>query len=88
MGFHSLLFSRPDLQLFKDDDSRKKTIEYILNLINLCADLGGKQLIFGSPNNRSLHGKDYEQCLKQSHDDFFEIAEQGKKKMFFFALSH
>ena len=43
-------------------------------------------MIFGSPNNRSLHGRDYEQCLKQSHDDFFEIAEQVK--MFFFALSH
>ena len=86
VGFHSLLFSRPDLQLFKDDDSRKKTIEYILNLINLCAELGGKQLIFGSPNNRSLHGRDYEQCLKQSHDDFFEIAEQGKKKNVFFCI--
>ena len=86
VGFHSLLFSRPELQLFKDDNSRKKTIEYILNLINLCADLGGKQLIFGSPNNRSLHGRDYEQCLKQSHDDFFEIAEHGKKKNVFFCI--
>ena len=84
MGFHSLLFSDLTFNFLKTMIHRKKTIEYILNLINLCAELGGKQLIFGSPNNRSLHGRDYEQCLKQSHDDFFEIAEQGLKKNVFF----
>ena len=28
IGFHSLLFSKPELQLFKNEQSRKKTIEY------------------------------------------------------------
>ena len=86
VGFHSLLFSRPDLQLFKSQDTRKKTIDYIKHLISLCSDLGGKQLIFGSPNNRLLHGKEYEKCLQQSYNDFLNIADYGYKKNIFFCI--
>ena len=86
VGFHSLLYHRPDLQLFFSKDSRIATKDYICKLANLCAELGGKQLIFGSPKNRILHGKNYEECTKQAIDDFFEIAEFSKKKNIFFCI--
>jgi len=86
VGFHSLLYNRPDLQLFLSKDSRIATKDYIYKLVNLCSELGGKQLIFGSPKNRLLHGKKYEECVKQAIEDFFEIAEFGKKKNIFFCI--
>ena len=86
IGFHSLLFSKPELQLFKNEQSRKKTIEYINDLINVCSDLGGKNIVFGSPNNRSLNGKNYKICLSQSYDDFSRIAEYAKEKDIFFCI--
>lgn len=86
VGFHSLLFSRPDLQLFKSEISRKNTIIYLKDLIKLCSELGGSQLIFGSPNNRLLHGKKYEECLNQSYDDFLDLAEYCFEKKVFFCI--
>jgi len=84
VGFHSLLFTRPDLQLFKSKKNRAQTIKYIFKLIDICSYLEGKQLVFGSPKNRSLHGNDYEKCKSQAADDFYEISEYSKKKKYLF----
>ena len=54
--------------------------------MSLCSELDGKQLIFGSPKNRVLHGKKYDDCVSQAKEDFFEIAEFGKKKNVFFCI--
>lgn len=86
VGFHSLLFSRPDLQLFLNKDSRKATVNYLCELVNLCSELDGKQLIFGSPKNRLLHGKKYDECFKQANEDFYQIAEFGQKKNIYFCI--
>jgi|TARA_B100001964_G_scaffold245372_1_gene331925 sugar phosphate isomerase/epimerase len=86
VGFHALLYHRPDLQLFLGKESRKATIEYLCDLVDLCSEMGGKQLIFGSPNNRRLHGKNYEECFNQAISDFYEIAEYGKKRNIFFCI--
>ena len=86
VGFHALLFSRPDLQLFESKENRKSTVKYIFELIQLCADLDGKQLIFGSPKNRKLHNRKYSECLDQAMDDFFQIAEFAKKFNVFFCI--
>jgi len=86
VGFHALLFSRPDLQLFESKESRKSAIEYIFKLIEVCADLGGAQLVFGSPKNRKLHGRNYSECIDQAMEDFFKISEFGKKLNVFFCI--
>ena len=70
VGFHALLFTRPDLQLFESLKSRQETGEYLKKLFQLCSDLGGKNLVFGSPRNRKLHGLDYEQALSIAVDFF------------------
>lgn len=86
VGLHSLLFTRPDLQLFKDKEKRESTIKYIFKLIDICAYLEGRQLIFGSPQNRRLHGNSYEKCKDQVLSDFYEISEYSKKKNVYFCI--
>ena len=86
VGLHSLLFTRPDLQLFKNKQNRDQTIKYIFQLIDICSYLEGKQLVFGSPKNRVLHGNNYEKCKSQAMDDFYEISEYSKKKNIYFCI--
>lgn len=80
VGFHSLLFSKPNLKLFKDKNLRLETKKYIFSLIDLCSDLEGTKLIYGSPKSRELCGREYEDCKNQSLEDFYEIAEHSKKR--------
>lgn len=75
VGFHALLFTRPDLQLFASRESRLATIEYLSRLAELCADLKGGVLILGSPGNRVLHGHCYEECLQWAADAFLSLAQ-------------
>lgn len=79
VGFHALLFTRPDLQLFADRASYASTIEYLTRLAELCADLNGRVLILGSPRNRVLHGHDYGQCLQWAEDAFLSVAQSCAK---------
>jgi sugar phosphate isomerase/epimerase len=52
IGIHSLFFDQPDLGLFRGFDIRKNTIKFLIHLSNICSDLGGKFLVFGSPQAR------------------------------------
>ena len=86
IGFHSLLFSKPNLKLFKDSNLRLETKKYIFKLIDLCSDLEGTKLVYGSPKSRELCGKKYQDCKNQSLEDFYEIAEHSKKRGTIFCL--
>jgi D-psicose/D-tagatose/L-ribulose 3-epimerase len=86
IGFHSLLYSRPELKFFENSNLRKQTKNYIFNLINLCSDLGGTNLVYGSPKSRELCGKKYDDCKEQIIFDFYEIAEYAKKMNVNFCL--
>src|SRR6185295_10890565 len=55
LGLHWLLVKPPGLYVTHPDPIiRKKTSDYFLQLVHLCADLGGKVMIVGSPKQRSL----------------------------------
>ena len=86
VGFHSLLFNRPDLKFFKDKESRLKTIEYLKKLSELCQELGGSQIVLGSPANRALSGRSYESCVQQILEDFNLIADKCKKNEIYFCI--
>ena len=75
-GFHALLFTRPDLQLFKDRNGRDLTVDYVVGLARLCSDLDGRLLVFGSPRNRARHGRDYRECLAWAAEAFGAAAAQ------------
>ncbi len=74
VGFHALLYTRPDLQLFKDRIGLWNTVDYVKQLIRLCAEMGGKILVFGSPKNRTRSGRDYAECMAWAAEGFGEMA--------------
>lgn len=55
VGLHWLLAKPAGLHLTHPDNAvRSRTIVYLQRLIDLCADLGGSVMVFGSPHQRSL----------------------------------
>ncbi len=56
IGLQALLYTRQDLKLFESQAKRIEVLEYCKKLMELCYDLGGEVLVFGSPRNRSLNG--------------------------------
>lgn len=64
IGLHWLLAKTTGLHVTTADSSvRAATAEYLRALVELCADVGGKVLVWGSPGQRSLEaGMSYEQA--------------------------
>ncbi len=55
VGLHWLLAKTEGYHLTSPDVMvRRRTTEYLLELIRACADLGGHVLVFGSPQQRSI----------------------------------
>jgi sugar phosphate isomerase/epimerase len=54
-GLHWLLAKTEGLQINDPDPAiRKRTTQYMLEEIDLCADLGGEVLVLGSPQQRAI----------------------------------
>ena len=53
VAFQSMLFGRPDLQLF-DAERPEDVIDYLTGFIELAGQLGARKLVFGSPRNRRV----------------------------------
>src|ERR1043166_6053523 len=54
-GLHWLLVKPPGLYLTTPDDAvRSRTADYFVDLVRLCADLGGSLMVVGSPKQRNL----------------------------------
>ena len=52
VALQSLLFQRPDLQLFGDAEARQGLFDHLLGMAELASQLGATRLVFGSPGNR------------------------------------
>ena len=78
-GFHSLFYTRPDLQFFKDREGFWNTVKYLKGLIQLCGEMEGKVLVIGSPKNRARGERDYAECIAWATEGFFESAREAEK---------
>lgn len=85
VGFHSLLFNKPDLLLF-NLKTRKKTLNYLRKIIDLCSDLDARQIVFGSPKNRAINNRSFKSCWSQALEDMSILAEYSKKKKIIFCI--
>lgn len=75
VGLHWLLAKTQGFHLTHPDaDIRKKTVEYGKALIELCADLGGKIMIWGSPKQRNIEeGVTRDQAYRYAADALCEL---------------
>lgn len=75
----SLLYGHPELTLFESAESRRNTLEYLKRIFSLCASLGAKSLVFGSPKNRRVGGLDPDTAWSIAFDFFSELAESAER---------
>ena len=73
VALQSLLFGRPDLQLFGTQIARKALREYIIALIEMASGLGARALVFGSPKNRKRGAMKIEEATEIASEFFREI---------------
>jgi sugar phosphate isomerase/epimerase len=52
VSMQALLYGRGDLTIFDDQETRRKTRDYLAGIIRLADRLGARALVFGSPKNR------------------------------------
>jgi D-psicose/D-tagatose/L-ribulose 3-epimerase len=78
IALQSLLFGKPELQLFGDSMTQETLTKHIKEMINLCCDLGGKSLSFGSPKNRIKGDLDFREAISRASPLFFTLAEYAK----------
>ena len=80
-GLHWLLLKPPGLSIStRDEGVRRRTVDVMLCLIDLCAQLGGKYLVHGSPAQRRLEaGETREAATARAQECFAAVAERAQQ---------
>ncbi|HXT16741.1 MAG TPA: sugar phosphate isomerase/epimerase family protein [Gemmatimonadaceae bacterium] len=73
VSLQSLLFGRPDLQLFGDDSVRRALAEYMRRAMDFARTLGARTLVFGSPKNRRRGDLPLANALEIAADFFRDL---------------
>jgi sugar phosphate isomerase/epimerase len=79
LGLHWLLVKPAGLYITAPDAfTRRRTAQYLGNLVDLCADLGGKVMVIGSPKQRNLMaGVNKEQAIGYAKEVFTPCLDQA-----------
>ncbi|MEJ8570556.1 sugar phosphate isomerase/epimerase family protein [Microbaculum marinum] len=78
-GLHWLLVTPEGLSITSEDGAvRRKTLDVLLALVDLCADLGGSVMVHGSPKQRDVTGLDPEEAFRRVVDLMGPIAEAAE----------
>lgn len=82
IGLHWLLTSPPGLSISSPDRNlREKTARYIIKLVDFCADIGGKIMVFGSPKQRSIEPPvKYSDVYNYAIDTFSVVVSQAERQ--------
>lgn len=76
----ALLFGRPDLTLFESAEVRSRTLEYLSGIVRLCARAGARALVFGSPKNRRIGGRERATVRGEAVDFFGGLGDAAAKE--------
>lgn len=82
-GLHWLLMAPPTGLHFTTPDNqvRQRTVNYLVELIDFCADMGGEPMIFGSPNQRSTTGGATQQeAVDYFVDGLAQVADHAQQR--------
>ncbi|OPY36114.1 MAG: Xylose isomerase-like TIM barrel [Methanoregula sp. PtaU1.Bin051] len=85
-GIQALLYSRQDLFLFGDAAVREKMLEYLTGMMDLCGDLGGEVLVFGSPRNRKIGNLPQDKARAIAVGFFRELGIRAGKRGLYFCI--
>jgi len=83
VGLHWLLSPPPEGLHFTTPDKavRQRSIGYLDQLIDFCGDLGGKVMVFGSPNQRSTTGgATVEEANQYFADGLAQVADHARQR--------
>ena len=82
IGLHWLLAKTTGLHLTTmDQQVRQRTSDYVRGLIDLCADLGGKVMVLGSPQQRNVpEGQTMESALSNAAEVIRDVVPQLEKR--------
>ena len=80
-GLHWLLVAPKGLSLNGPDATlRQRTLDVMLRLVGLCAELGGSVLVHGSPAQRSVGaGDDKKAAWQRAQESFVKVGEAAAK---------
>jgi len=80
-GLHWLLLKPAGLSIStKDEQIRKRTIDVMLALVDQCAELGGRYLVHGSPQQRRVDAGDTREAARaRALESFRAVAERAEK---------
>jgi len=80
-GLHWLLLKPAGLSISTQNEStRKKTVDVMLALVDQCAELGGRYLVHGSPQQRRLEAGDSRAAaMARAQECFAAVAERAEK---------
>jgi len=80
-GLHWLLVKPAGLSITSEEEpARRRTLEVMRRMIGLCAELGGKVLVHGSPAQRRLpSGPGAEAARRRGEEAFAAIAEDAQR---------
>ena len=78
-GLHWLLVKPAGLSISTRDDAvRRRTVDLMLSLVDQCAELGGRYLVHGSPQQRRIDpGDTRDAALARARDCFAAVAERA-----------
>ena len=82
IGLHWLLVKPEGLYMnHPDADLRKKTRDYMVQLIHFCGDLGGDRMVIGSPKQRDVVAPlSYEQAWEFTTDSFRSMLDDASER--------
>ena len=80
-GLHWLLLKPAGLSISTQNEStRRRTIDVMLALVDQCAELGGRYLVHGSPQQRRVDSGDTRAgAMARARESFAAVAERAQK---------
>ncbi len=85
-GMQALLFGTKDLNVFGDQEVKKKMLRHFEEICRIAAHLEIQYLVFGSPKNRDRSHLDDNETHDQARDFFFRLGEVAKRHDTFICL--
>ncbi|MCB0790282.1 MAG: TIM barrel protein [Flavobacteriales bacterium] len=76
VSVQSLVFGRPELQLFGDGAVRAELIDHLVRMAEVAAACGAARMVFGSPASRLRHGLSMPEAMKIATDLFRHLGER------------